>query len=148
MKLFVHTLLFSLLAFGFTSCDKEDDSSMEASCDKEVTFKIDGTEICASGTFVITTSLGTFTTINLESDGGEKLVISVTGGAATTYALGAGNGVYTDASGTQYLSTTGSFIVSDNASTMDATFNFEASTSDGTSSVSVTAGIVTDLPKV
>lgn len=145
MKLFLHTLLFCLAAISITSCDKDDDTMEPISCDKAVTFSVDGTEACATGTFTLGT--GSSTAINLVVDGGTVLSIAVLGGGVQTIAIPAGGARYITADGTVYSSTNGGILdVTDNASTLDATFNFDAASPDG-STVSITSGVIVDLPQ-
>jgi len=114
-------------------------------CAKAVTFDAAGTEVCATGTFTL--GNGTTTTLNLIGDGGETLVIGVSGAATTTYAIPVGNGLYTAADGKLYISTSGGMLtVTDNTTTMDAAFSFDAATTSG-ETISITAGVVTDLSK-
>jgi len=146
MKLIFHTLFFSFLAFTISSCAAEDDGlePTPPGVDKAVSFMLDGTEACATGTFTL--GNGNSTTLNLVVDGGATIVIGVLGAGEQTFAIPAGNALYTSANGTLYASTAGGLlVVTDNDPTMDATFSFEAATPDGSASVSITAGVVTDL---
>jgi len=143
MKLIFHSLLFSLLAFTITSCD--DEEPMMEACAKAVTFTVGTTEACATGTFNLANN--SFTSINLAVDGGGSLVITVVGAAVQPFAIPAGNAVYTNADGTIYSSTAGGMLdVTDNADTMDATFSFDAESTDG-ATVSISSGVIVDLAK-
>lgn len=146
MKLIFQTLLFCFLAFTITSCDNDDDGVMDpmiTECDKAVTFTIDGTEACATGTFTL--GNGSSTTLNLVVDGGATIVIGVLGAGEQTFAIPAGNALYTSADGTLYASTAGGLlVVTDNDPTMSATFNFDAATTAG-ETVSISAGTVVGL---
>lgn len=143
MKLIFQTLLFCFLAFSITSCD--DDDEMTVACAKAVTFLVGSTEACATGTYNLASN--SFTSLNLAVDGGGALVITVVGAGEQAFAIPAGNAVYTSADGTIYSSTAGGMLnVTDNTETMDATFSFEAASSDG-ATVSITSGVVVDLAK-
>ncbi len=145
MKLLLQTLIFSFLAFSITSCDKDDDMGGATVCAKAVTFMVDGVEVCATGTYTL--GNGTSTAVTLVGDNGEGLTIIVLGAGAQPFAIPTGNAGYTSADGAAYTSTSGGlFTVTDNAETMDATFSFDAASSSG-ATVSITAGVMTDLPK-
>jgi len=147
MKILLQTLFFAFLAFSVTSCDDDDEEMMEPTatvCTQASTFLVDGAEICATGTFTL--GNGTSTAVTLVGDNNEGISIVVLGAGAQPFAIPAGNASYTSADGTTFTSTSGGlFTVTDNASTLDATFSFDATSTSG-STVSITTGVITDLP--
>lgn len=116
---------------------------MAAECNKPVTFLLDGVEACATGTF--NPGVGSSTAMNLVIDGGAALSL-VTQGGIQRVTIPAGAATYTSADGTVYSSTSGELDVSDNATSLDATFFFDAANAAG-ETISITAGVVVDLPQ-